>query len=84
MMLSLGKAGARLWVALSLVLVGCGGTAILDDGSGGVIAQCEWGNDVAAANIEAVFAAWLEPLASLRHADSMAPPGSPDATTSTK
>ncbi|MGC9396986.1 MAG: uroporphyrinogen decarboxylase family protein, partial [Anaerolineae bacterium] len=32
----------------------------LDDGSGGVIAQCEWGNDVPMENVEAVFEAWLE------------------------
>ncbi len=31
----------------------------LDDGTGGVIAQCEWGLDVPRANIEAVFEAWL-------------------------
>jgi uroporphyrinogen decarboxylase len=31
----------------------------LDDGSGGVIAQCEWGKDNSAENVEAVFAAWL-------------------------
>lgn len=34
----------------------------LDDGTGGVIAQCEWGNDNTAENIAAVFEAWLEPL----------------------
>ncbi|GAB4433523.1 MAG: uroporphyrinogen decarboxylase family protein [Anaerolineae bacterium] len=34
----------------------------LDDGSGGVIAQCEWGKDNPRRNIEAVFEAWLEPL----------------------
>ena len=34
----------------------------LDDGQGGVIAQCEWGNDTPRANVEAVFEAWLEPL----------------------
>lgn len=33
----------------------------LDDGRGGVIAQCEWGNDVAAPNVQAVFDAWLIP-----------------------
>jgi hypothetical protein len=33
--------------------------AALDDGQGGVIAQCEWGNDVPRENIEAVFEAWL-------------------------
>lgn len=35
--------------------------AALDDGNGGVIAQCEWGNDVCAENVAAVFEAWLEP-----------------------
>ncbi len=34
----------------------------LDDGSGGVIAQCEWGLDVPEPNVRAVFEAWLEPL----------------------
>ena len=34
----------------------------LDDGNGGVIAQCEWGNDVSAQNVAAVFEAWSEPL----------------------
>ncbi len=29
-----------------------------DDGTGGVIAQCEWGKDNPKENIEAVFAAW--------------------------
>ncbi|MFO7869838.1 MAG: uroporphyrinogen decarboxylase family protein [Kiritimatiellia bacterium] len=32
----------------------------LDDGQGGVIAQCEWGKDNPPENIEAVFQAWLE------------------------
>jgi len=32
----------------------------LDDGSGGVIAQCEWGNDVPMDNVVAVYEAWLE------------------------
>ncbi len=32
----------------------------LDDGTGGVIAQCEWGNDDPRENIEAVFETWLE------------------------
>ncbi len=32
----------------------------LDDSSGGVIAQCEWGNDVSMENVAAVFEAWLE------------------------
>ncbi|MFV1980061.1 MAG: uroporphyrinogen decarboxylase family protein, partial [Rhodothermia bacterium] len=31
----------------------------LDDGVGGVIAQCEWGKDNETDNIEAVFDAWL-------------------------
>jgi uroporphyrinogen decarboxylase len=35
--------------------------AALDDGRGGVIAQCEWGIDVSAENVAAVFAAWEEP-----------------------
>jgi len=34
----------------------------LDDGTGGVIAECEWGVDVGAENVAAVFEAWLEPL----------------------
>lgn len=34
----------------------------LDDGSGGVIAQCEWGKDNTRANIEAVYEAWMQPL----------------------
>lgn len=33
----------------------------LDTGAGGVIAQCEWGNDVPAENILAAFEAWEEP-----------------------
>ena len=33
--------------------------AALDDGTGGVIAQCEWGKDNPQANIEALFKAWL-------------------------
>jgi uroporphyrinogen decarboxylase len=32
----------------------------LDDGSGGVIAQCEWGKDNSKDNIVAVFKAWLD------------------------
>ncbi|NQU40638.1 MAG: methyltransferase [Lentisphaerae bacterium] len=31
-----------------------------DDGSGGVIAQCEWGKDNSQENIETVFKAWLD------------------------
>jgi len=34
----------------------------LDDGTGGLIAQCEWGNDVSSENMEAVYETWLEPL----------------------
>ncbi len=34
--------------------------AALDDGSGGVFAQCEWGNDVTGENIAAVFETWSE------------------------
>ena len=34
--------------------------AALDDGSGGVIAQCEWGLSDPFENIAAVFEAWLE------------------------
>ncbi|MBN1247812.1 MAG: methyltransferase [Anaerolineae bacterium] len=34
----------------------------LDDGRGGVIAECEWGMDVPAENVAAVFDAWMEPL----------------------
>lgn len=37
--------------------------AALDNGRGGLIAQCEWGNDVPQENIAAVFEAWLEPVA---------------------
>ncbi|PKO23839.1 MAG: methyltransferase [Chloroflexi bacterium HGW-Chloroflexi-1] len=36
--------------------------AALDDGRGGVIAQCEWGIGVPRENIEAVFEAWLMSL----------------------
>ena len=34
----------------------------MDDGKGGVIAQCEWGVRDPRENIEAVFETWLEPL----------------------
>jgi hypothetical protein len=34
----------------------------LDDGRGGVIAQCEWGIETPPENIFAAFEAWLEPL----------------------
>lgn len=33
----------------------------LDDGQGGVIAQCEWGKDNSIENVAAVFRAWAEP-----------------------
>ncbi len=33
--------------------------SLLDNGTGGVIAQCEWGKDNPQENIEAVFQAWL-------------------------
>ena len=33
----------------------------LDDGTGGVIAQCSWGPDNPIDNIKAVYRAWLEP-----------------------
>ena len=36
----------------------------LDDGTGGVIAQCEWGKNNPTANIEEVFNTWIEPLES--------------------
>ena len=36
--------------------------AALDDGKGGVIAQCEWGKGDPAENAAAVFEAWNEPL----------------------
>ena len=32
----------------------------LDDGMGGVIAQCEWGKDNSLENVETVFEAWIE------------------------
>ncbi len=34
--------------------------AALDDGTGGCIAQCEWGNTDPRENIEAVFETWME------------------------
>jgi len=33
----------------------------LDDGTGGVIAECEWGVRTPAENVRAVFEAWMEP-----------------------
>lgn len=38
----------------------------LDDDSGGVIAQCEWGKDVPKQNVEAVYQAWDVPLEDVR------------------
>jgi uroporphyrinogen-III decarboxylase len=35
---------------------------VLDDGTGGVIAQCEWGKFDPRENVEAVFQTWLEPV----------------------
>ncbi len=35
--------------------------AALDDGRGGVFAQCEWGIGVSAENVAAVFETWLQP-----------------------
>lgn len=37
----------------------------LDDGMGGVIAQCEWGSNNPAENIRAVFEAWQVPIEEL-------------------
>jgi hypothetical protein len=34
----------------------------LDDGTGGLIGQCEWGKDNPRENVETVFRAWLEPV----------------------
>jgi hypothetical protein len=34
--------------------------AALDDGRGGLFAQCEWGNDVSEEKIAAVFETWME------------------------
>ena len=42
--------------------------AALDDGTGGVIAQCEWGNRDPFENIAAVFEAWDEPLSAILRA----------------
>jgi uroporphyrinogen decarboxylase len=40
--------------------------AALDDGRGGLVAQCEWGNKDPFENVAAVFEAWGEPLAAAR------------------
>jgi hypothetical protein len=45
--------------------------AALDDGRGGAIAQCEWGNDVPKENVEAVLEAWKEPLNRVRDQDAI-------------
>ncbi len=45
----------------------------LDDGRGGVVAQCEWGNRDPYENVEAVFAAWGEPQESVRPPDDARP-----------
>ena len=37
----------------------------MDDGRGGVIAQCEWGAHNPIDNIRAVFQSWLDPIDSL-------------------
>ncbi len=37
----------------------------LDDGTGGVIAQCAWGKDNSKENVEAVFRSWTEPIGSI-------------------
>jgi hypothetical protein len=37
----------------------------LDDGTGGVIAQCEWGTRNPSENIRAVFEAWTTPIEQL-------------------
>jgi uroporphyrinogen decarboxylase len=34
----------------------------LDDGTGGVIAQCEWGKFNPTKNIDKVFETWMEPI----------------------
>ena len=34
----------------------------LDDGTGGVIGQCEWRKDNPRDNVETVFKTWLEPM----------------------
>jgi uroporphyrinogen decarboxylase len=37
----------------------------LDDGRGGVIAQCEWGVRTPSENVRAVYQAWTEPIENL-------------------
>ena len=37
----------------------------LDDGTGGVIAMCEWGPNNPARNVRAVYEGWMEPLGNL-------------------
>ncbi len=48
----------------------------LDDGSGGVIAQCEWGKDNSRLAIETVYESWLEPAADQDAEEAGYPPGS--------
>ena len=48
---------ARVYVVPQVTVVNL---ASLDNGRGGVIAQCEFGNDVPKENILAVFEAWSE------------------------
>lgn len=38
----------------------------LDDGRGGVIAQCEWGKDNSSQTIDTVFKTWAEPVPAAR------------------
>jgi len=38
----------------------------LDDGTGGVIAQCEWGKNNRKENIEGVFETWNKPLKEIK------------------
>ena len=46
----------------------------LDDGAGGVIAQCEWGKDNAKENIETVFQSWSEPVPGTSYSTSHGDP----------
>ncbi len=39
---------------------------ILDDGKGGVIAQCEWGKENPDENVRAVYEAWAEPISRIK------------------
>ncbi|MGA2977402.1 MAG: uroporphyrinogen decarboxylase family protein [Spirochaetia bacterium] len=53
--------------------------AALDDGTGGVIAECEWGNRDPFDNIAAVFSAWEEPRGDLPRDAGAAARGTPQA-----